>query len=246
MFSIPTSVPRLTVFFFRHASVLQEAGSSRYKSALHSQVFDKAVKKYRKKQLQKGKTRPRPLVDGPVERKNRSNDERERIEDEDGAGSASGGPSQGHRHPRKESTSAPHHGSNVKSTAERHKEAQDVARKALEALPAQIVQTSRAFHSHMQFFVSGHTPADGDPEAVGDSPGEGAGDIGVGTNLNIPPDMRKLLDELAEMEGINERVKREILQDDDARKVRRIASCSSAASSPGSYSYMRSSSCLIA
>nr|VWO95966.1 Pyochelin biosynthesis protein PchD [Ganoderma boninense] len=61
----------------------------------------------------------------------------------------------------------------------------------------------------MSFFVSG-------------SPGEIEGLVEAGVDIGtvkVPPDMRKLLDELADIEGISERLKSEILQDEDARKT---------------------------
>lgn len=164
--------------------VLQEAGSSRYKSALHSRTFDKAVKKYRKKQLQEGKQRPRPIL-------NKQNAEK--------PGSTSGSP-HGHQ---------AHAG--AKPTAERFKESQEISQRALETLPGEVIKMSKQFQESMQFFVAGG--ADGtNPLQDRDAEGENG-------DLRIPPEMRTLLDELCNMETINERVKSEILQDEDARKT---------------------------
>ncbi|KAI0698041.1 hypothetical protein C8T65DRAFT_742946 [Cerioporus squamosus] len=139
-------------------SVLQEAGSSRYKSALHSRTFDKAVRKYRKKQLQEGKQRPRPVIGKQASGV---------------AETATNGSANGHQ---------PH--AEAKPTSERLKESQEIAKRTLEALPGE------------------------DRDAEGET-----------GNLTIPPEMRKLLDELCDIEGINDRVKGEILQDEDARKT---------------------------
>lgn len=155
-----------------HCLVLQEAGSSRYKSALHSRVFDKAVKKYRKANKQ--------LLDV--------------------------------RHP----LSAFHkeHGvfrSPTKPNAQRLREAREQTQHALELLPGDIIRNAKTFRDYIDFFVSG---APGEIEGMA----EGGGvDIGI---PKVPRDMKKLLDELAEIEDIGERLKSEILQDDDARKVR--------------------------
>ncbi len=177
---------------------MQEAGSSRYKSALHSQVFDKAVKKYRKKQLQEGKQRPRPVVQGSA--------------------LASGSRPRHSRHP--DGSSHSYHtedGDGDQPIAERMKESQDIAQKALEALPGEIVRGARTFQNYIQFFVSGATEG---IDAMEDQDAEDERGL-----PKIPPDMRKLLDELADIEHINRQVKTGILQDEDARKVSLITSC---------------------
>ncbi|KAI0646554.1 hypothetical protein C8Q79DRAFT_676942 [Trametes meyenii] len=177
-------------------SVVQEASSSRYKSALHSQVFDKAVKKYRKRQLQEAKQRPRPVVHQHIHHSTRHEDIRLTHENSD------------------HHTPSSHHTSEHTSTqpiGERLKTSQEITQHVLETLPGEIVRGARTFQDYMQFFVSGS--ADGvnpfDERDADDASGMS----------KIPPDMKKLLDELAEMEHINERVKSEILQDEDARKT---------------------------
>ena len=155
-------------------------GSSRYKSALHSRIFDKAIKKYRKnmKQTQDVK-RPR------LNSKN-----------------TTGAPTGARKDSLRRQQSRP--------TVVRLREAEEQVQRALEVLPTEIIRNARTFHDYMEFFVSGG--ADGiDPVEEGDD------DHG---KSKIPPDMTKLLDELGEIEGINQRLKAEILQDEDARKVR--------------------------
>ncbi|RDX54769.1 hypothetical protein OH76DRAFT_995744 [Lentinus brumalis] len=166
-------------------SVLQEAGSSRYRSALHSRTFDKAVRKYRKKQIQEGKQRPRPIIGQRASG----------IAEHATSGSANG------HHPHDD----------VNSTVERLKESQEISKKALEALPGEVIKVSKQFHDYMQFFVAGG--ADG-TNLLEERDAEGENG-----NLAIPPEMGKLLDELCDIEGINDRVKGEILQDEDARKT---------------------------
>lgn len=179
-------------------AVVQEAGSSRYKSALHSQVFDKAVKKYRKRQLQEGKQRPRPVAES--------------------SNPASGSRPRNSRHPDGSSHSyRTEDGDGDQPIAERAKESQDIAQHALEALPGEIVRGARTFQNYMQFFVSGATEG---IDAIEDQDAEDERGL-----PKIPPDMRKLLDELADMEHINGRVKTEILQDEDARKVSFVVFC---------------------
>ncbi|EJF63876.1 hypothetical protein DICSQDRAFT_102012 [Dichomitus squalens LYAD-421 SS1] len=158
-------------------SVLQEAGSYRYKNALHSRVFDNAVKNYRKrlKQTQDSK-------------RNRMNSKN--------TGAGPGGVRTAGLQQQN------------KPTFVRLREADKQARRALEALPNEIIRSARTLHDYMEFFVSGVDGLDTIEE----------GDVASGTP-NIPPDMTKLLDELGDMEGINPRLKAEILQDEDARKT---------------------------
>ncbi|KAI8986686.1 hypothetical protein BD414DRAFT_486759 [Trametes punicea] len=178
-------------------SVLQEASSSRYKSALHSRVFDKAVKKYRKRHLQESKQRPRPLIDPQ-------------------GSSGSGVREQNSSRPRRSSHgnrptgSAQNPGNRADATRieERLKDSQETARRILETLPGEIVRGARTFQEYMQYFVSSGSDVTYDEGNEEDATGR----------TQVPPGMKKLLDELAEMEYINERVKTEILQDEDARK----------------------------
>ncbi|KAI0777203.1 hypothetical protein BD413DRAFT_638687 [Trametes elegans] len=179
-------------------SVLQEAGSSRYKSALHSNVFDKAVVKYRKRQLQEGKQRPRPVIAQHAHSGSRQETRESEVDTRGTSGQA-----------------GPFHEANdeekAQRTAERLQESREIAQRELEALPGEIVRSARTFQHYMQFFVSG--------AADGVNPFEEQGVEGQSGGPVVPPDMRRLLDELAEMEHINERVKSEILQDEDARKT---------------------------
>ncbi|PIL27708.1 transporter [Ganoderma sinense ZZ0214-1] len=151
-------------------SVLQEAGSSRYKTALHSRVFDKAVKNYRKNNKQ--------ILDV--------------------------------RHPLSAFEKDHDHLCNpTKPIAVRLQEAQEKTQRALELLPCDVVRNAKTFRDYVSFFVSA-------------SPGgiEGLAEAGIDIGAaKVPPDMRKLLDELGDIEGISARLKSEILQDDDARKT---------------------------
>ncbi|KAI0360452.1 hypothetical protein OH77DRAFT_1555853 [Trametes cingulata] len=173
-------------------SVLQEASSSRYKSALHSRVFDKAVKKYRKRQIQESKQRPRPVVNNNAQNGNANTQEKRNGH----AATSSGQPNgQG----------------DTQQIEGRLKQSQEIAQHILEALPGEIVRGARTFQEYMQFFVSGAVD--------GANPFDDRGSEDPNGMPTVPPDMKKLLDELAEMEHINERVKSEILQDEDARKT---------------------------
>ena len=168
-------------------------------------MFDKAVKKYRKKELQESKKHPHPFMvkSGPTA---------------DGQ----------HQHEPKRHASE----RTVKPTEEKLKESEEAAQCALEVLPHEIVRMSHAFKDYMRFFMSegsgGTDPLEEHDAAHGDGQREDAecasAEGGEGRsargNLKVPGEMRVLLDELARLGGISERVKAEILQDDDARKVR--------------------------
>ena len=69
------------------------------------------------------------------------------------------------------------------------------AQQSLESLPAQMLEQARVFHRHIQLFVQ--TESGGDP----------------------PPDLKLMLDDISRAQKLDERVKDEILQDEDARNV---------------------------
>ena len=69
------------------------------------------------------------------------------------------------------------------------------AQQSLESLPAQTLEQARVFHRHIQLFVQ--TESGGDP----------------------PPDLKLMLDDISRAQKLDERVKDEILQDEDARNV---------------------------
>lgn len=143
--------------------VIEEVGSSRYRSALHSKTFDSAVKKFRE----------------------RENAEAKRL-------SAKTTP----RVPRAHSDS---------SLDDALHSAKEAAQRELEGLPRQIIQQARTFHDHVHFFVN-----------------SGAGvaeEAATQKNTTVPKELRELLDELAEVEDLGERVKQEIMEDDDTRNV---------------------------
>jgi len=69
------------------------------------------------------------------------------------------------------------------------------AQKSLESLPIQTLEQARVFHRHIQYFVQ--------TEPGGD----------------VPPDLKIMLDDISRAQKLDERVKDEILQDEDARNV---------------------------
>ncbi|THH32071.1 hypothetical protein EUX98_g2126 [Antrodiella citrinella] len=167
-------------------SVLQEVGSSRYKGALHSRLFDNAVKQFR---LQE-------------------NAETRRIAHEQLSPYL--------RHRAHSLSKPPKVGEDTGEDDESESEAitpglvdavSEMAQRDLESLPADIIRQARTFHEHMQFYVKyehGLAPEDKDrPQR----------------QAKAPQELRALLDEIAKIEGIGEKGKREILQDEDSRKT---------------------------
>ncbi|KAI0790498.1 hypothetical protein C8Q75DRAFT_806406 [Abortiporus biennis] len=155
-------------------SVLQEAGSSRYKKALHSRLFDNAVKKYRQ----------------------RESEETNRI-----------------AHQRLYSLAPSHQGSRTSHTPLEEVSpaavvaARDTAQDALESLPAEIIKQARTFQEHLRFYVNqgniGH-------EVL----------IARGDKKNrVPKELKNLLRDIAKLEGISDRARKEILQDEESRKT---------------------------
>jgi len=132
--------------------VLQDAFSSKYKNAMHSGVFQNAVKKYR--QEAKARSEKKPEDEGSEE-----------LNIPTGV-----------------------HPSVVEESSTR-------AQKSLENLPGQVLEQARVFHRHVQYLVQT------EPERV------------------LAPDIKFMLDDISQAQKLDERVKDEILQDEDARNV---------------------------
>lgn len=69
------------------------------------------------------------------------------------------------------------------------------AQRSLESLPIQTLEQARVFHRHIQYFVQTEPGA------------------------KVPPDLKIMLDDISRAQKLDERVKDEILQDEDARNV---------------------------
>ncbi|KAJ7474538.1 hypothetical protein B0H11DRAFT_2035816 [Mycena galericulata] len=69
----------------------------------------------------------------------------------------------------------------------------------LEALPHKILADAKTFHEHLSYFVGGGNK------------------VKVDSGDDLPPGLQKLMDEITGAEKLGERIKREILQDEDAR-----------------------------
>ncbi|KAI0042802.1 hypothetical protein FA95DRAFT_1455564, partial [Auriscalpium vulgare] len=89
-------------------------------------------------------------------------------------------------------------------------EAEDVIRRRFEPLPTLILEEVQKFREHIKYFLvaNGHT----------DGLSGFAGLNALPQNDNeVPPSLKALLDDIAEKEGIGERLKEEVWQDKYAR-----------------------------
>lgn len=76
------------------------------------------------------------------------------------------------------------------------------AKRDLEALPAELLNHAKAFHEHIHYFLNNSNSSD------------------------PPQSLNKLLNEIAESEHMDDKLKREVLGDDGARKVGGCILCS--------------------
>ncbi|KAJ7676477.1 hypothetical protein B0H17DRAFT_1080152 [Mycena rosella] len=145
-------------------SVISEAFSSKYHSAIHAGVFERAVKRYRE--------RARAIAEKARRGKNKLL-----------------------------SPLAPDHPALVphQSREDLLKEAHTRTQTQLEALPHKILADAKMFHEHLSYFVG---------------PGN---KVTVDSGEQLPPGLQQLMNEITGAEKLGERVKREILQDEDAR-----------------------------
>jgi potassium channel subfamily K len=133
-------------------TVLQDAFSSRYKSAVHNGVFESAVKKYRRRMRSQGKRKAKEEVGKEL------------------------------RIPVRVQPSV------VKESSAR-------AQERLESLPGKVLEQARIFHRYIHYLVQG------EPEGI------------------VFTDLTSMLDDISQARRLDEKMKDEILQDDDARNV---------------------------
>ncbi|KAI0316077.1 hypothetical protein OF83DRAFT_1173241 [Amylostereum chailletii] len=186
-------------------AVISDAFSSKYRSVTHSKTFDTAVRRYRakipkrKQRQSRGKGNKLP----PALRENL-----ERL-----AGETS------QRPPPSLGTSAPRSPEEVEKRA----------REACEALPALLLEEVHRFREHIRYFLVSNGHADGlsrIPDArEEDSRGQGVGGVHLSVEGKVPASLRLLLDEIAGgqavegEEGMGERLKDEVWQDEHARNT---------------------------
>ncbi len=78
---------------------------------------------------------------------------------------------------------------------------QEQTKAQLEALPAKILHHAQVFQEHVQYF---------------------AGNGNTSNEITVPDGVKRLMDDIVGAEKLGEKIKAEILQDDDARQVRRL------------------------
>jgi potassium channel subfamily K, other eukaryote len=83
------------------------------------------------------------------------------------------------------------------------------AQQQLEALPQEILRHAKAFHDDVRYFIGMRVMGDAAHEHLGEEGSQG----------EVPETLRSLLSDITGAERIGERVRDEILKDDDARKV---------------------------
>ncbi|KZT28027.1 hypothetical protein NEOLEDRAFT_951596 [Neolentinus lepideus HHB14362 ss-1] len=103
----------------------------------------------------------------------------------------------------------------VRSQSTTLEESHARVRQRLEELPGNILEHARTFHEDVQYFVN-TTARD---MIASDSPAGGAGPGAGVAKMRIPSGLKGLLDDIAAAEGIGDRVKTQILQDDEARNT---------------------------
>lgn len=110
------------------------------------------------------------------------------------------------------------------------------AAERLEALPHQVLGHTRTFHDHVQYFIDPALRPDftlgveADPHGSADGRGNVVPGTETGTGArraaaveegeDAPEVLKDLVDEVARVEGLGERIRVEILRDKDARHVR--------------------------
>ncbi|TFY50356.1 hypothetical protein EVJ58_g11084 [Rhodofomes roseus] len=160
-------------------AVIEDACSAKYQSAMHSQVFEIAVRKYRKSTADEA-------IEVPHAEYQLQRTGADRMRNVDAI--------------RKGEVSVEPEEQSMTTVQAQLEEAHQKAHKELEALPHEIIQQAQTFHDYMQFFAKGggHDQEDHDAR-------------------NVPRALRELLDEIVTNEDVDERVKQEILADDDAK-----------------------------
>ncbi|KAH9917328.1 uncharacterized protein B0H18DRAFT_1123673 [Fomitopsis serialis] len=143
-------------------AVIEDAFSAKYQNAMHSQVFERAVRKYRRDTADEAAEVPH--AEYQLQRT-----AADRMRNVDAI--------------RKGEVSVEPEAQSMAAIQAQMEEAHKKAHKELEALPHEIIRQARTFHDYMQT-------------------------------------LRQLLDEIVANEDADERVKQEILSDDDAKHVR--------------------------
>lgn len=163
--------------------VVVDAFSSKYKSALRTHAFDKAVKRYRRKKLSRARQQQH-LARAPPS-----------------ASSIPARPRSAQNHPRADSAAALR-----------------AARAQLEALPREILGHARELDERARYFAATARAEPGASSALG-----GGGDVEAGERdgpgRGLPESLAKLVEDVAEVGELADKVKRGMAQDAEMRQT---------------------------
>ncbi|KAL0957982.1 hypothetical protein HGRIS_000159 [Hohenbuehelia grisea] len=180
-------------------SIVSEAYSYRYKHALHKGPFEQAVRRYRAETAAQLSGTPQSQI---VARhgKRPTNLRLRRAQEHPGAPPpVLSGNRVAYASPLASPASRSADGLGPAPQPADAQEAETRTQAQLEALPHRILEHARSFHEHVQYFVGGHHHAQG--------------------GSAVPAGVRKLMDDIAGAEKLGERIKEEVLQDEDARQT---------------------------
>ncbi|KAJ3872872.1 hypothetical protein F5051DRAFT_381756 [Lentinula edodes] len=183
-------------------SVVAEAYTSRYKNVLQStKIFDRAVARYKTREkakaLAKSQRKSNALSSAaalsPLPPLPSVSTHISKMPSEEVNADSSPRP-----HPHAKSDTQLHNKGGGFANTVRHVD------KKLEELPRSILAHARLFSEHLQYFVG--------PGSVGANGGPSSGQ-------EIPPSLKKLMDDIAGASKFGERIQTEILQDAEARQT---------------------------
>ena len=187
------------------ATVVSDAFSTKYRSVTHDKRFDRAVRRYRQGQEKA------VLIDKKNKGGALSNQEsRSRVVPALKANLA--------RISSREPAQSVQTGIAPRKRAATLAEAEDRLRSRTEPLPALMLKEVLRLRDHTRYFLmtNGHADIFDHPM---DALGEGGSEIAMQKESAVHSDLKQLLDEIAEEEGLEEHLKQEVWDDAHARKV---------------------------
>ena len=187
------------------ATVVSDAFSTKYRSVTHDKRFDRAVRRYRQGQEKAAIDDKKNKGGGLPNQESRSRvvpalkANLARVSSREPAQSAQTGIA-----PRKRAATLA--------------EAEDRLRSQTEPLPALMLKEVLRLRDHTRYFLMTNGHADIFDHPL-DALGEGGSAIAMQKESAVHSDLKQLLDEIAEEEGLEEHLKQEVWDDSDARKV---------------------------
>ncbi|KAG9032509.1 hypothetical protein FRB95_001416 [Tulasnella sp. JGI-2019a] len=221
-------------------SVLSEAYSSRYQSALKNGTFSRAIRSFEDKQQQQRRLEVENLLRQAKDEQDRADDQaaedgpeggdtdaivddasnEDQIENEKVGGDGNRAESLAPSSPM-QTLRVPHHqasGVSLSRTPTRQPSQPSTPspvrlatailadrRERLDSIPLDVIQHAKSFHDHVRYFA--HHPK-----------GSSSGQPGIGKEPP-PREFHELLEEIAQSERMDERMKQEMLSDDEARRA---------------------------